>query len=505
MRHILTALFTLLLAASLAAQPTDGLVGYWSFDDGTAVDNSGNGHDGDAVDVFPAPGQCGGAMEFDGAPYSHIILPSLSFPTFLNTGSISLWFNVDQMSGDNPLITYSSYTGQRDICWLNVKSTGEITYATKFNYGSDAGGHWTAAGTVQPETWYHLVVTADGINTIKFYVNGSLVPTTPINGNDTQEEFFDKGDTWAFGMVFNPNHVPGEKFLDGLMDEVRMYDRSLNAEEVWELYANCPSTLVALDIKPGSCPNPINVRGKENTHGAKVVVEPEESELNHPDAGLYGNNGPVFPVAILGTEVFDVALIDPVTIVLEGIPAMRWSYTDVATPVDPEAGECYCNDLGDDGFTDLAVKFDRTMLIETLGEVYDGDEIEFTISGYLYDGSAFQGTDCVVIRGDHVPSADDSDAPKIETSLPVHFALLQNYPNPFNPTTEIGFALPTASDVRLDVFNTLGQTVATLVDGPLEAGEHTLLWDASNMASGVYFYRLTTGAFAETKKMVLLK
>jgi hypothetical protein len=91
------------------------------------------------------------------------------------------------------------------------------------------------------------------------------------------------------------------------------------------------------------------------------------------------------------------------------------------------------------------------------------------------------------------------------TTLPTEFALSQNYPNPFNPSTEISFSLPNASDVKLEVYNVMGQKVAVVVDEYLQAGEHTALWDAGSFSSGVYFYRLEAGEFVETRKMVLLK
>ena len=94
---------------------------------------------------------------------------------------------------------------------------------------------------------------------------------------------------------------------------------------------------------------------------------------------------------------------------------------------------------------------------------------------------------------------------RIEPELPREFSLGQNYPNPFNPSTEINFALPTACDVSLEIYNITGQRVTTLVDAYLEAGQHSVLWDAWSNASGVYFYRLTAGEFTETKKMMLLK
>jgi len=89
--------------------------------------------------------------------------------------------------------------------------------------------------------------------------------------------------------------------------------------------------------------------------------------------------------------------------------------------------------------------------------------------------------------------------------VPGQIQLMDNYPNPFNPTTTIKFELPSASDTHFEIFNLLGQKVATLVDSRIEAGYHEVEWDASHYSSGIYFYRLTTGEFTQTKRMTLLK
>lgn len=89
--------------------------------------------------------------------------------------------------------------------------------------------------------------------------------------------------------------------------------------------------------------------------------------------------------------------------------------------------------------------------------------------------------------------------------VPDVFALNQNYPNPFNPSTEIAFDLPVASHVELTIYNVLGQKVETLVDREMEAGSHTVTWNADRVSTGVYFYRITAKDFTETKKMLMLK
>lgn len=91
------------------------------------------------------------------------------------------------------------------------------------------------------------------------------------------------------------------------------------------------------------------------------------------------------------------------------------------------------------------------------------------------------------------------------SALPQSFALEQNFPNPFNPTTTIRYSLQQRGKVTLEVYNLLGQVVATLVDEDRPAGEYSLTWDATRQASGVYFYRLQHGGNVEVRRMMLLK
>ena len=81
----------------------------------------------------------------------------------------------------------------------------------------------------------------------------------------------------------------------------------------------------------------------------------------------------------------------------------------------------------------------------------------------------------------------------------------QNYPNPFNPETIINYELPITNNVELSIYNILGQRVATLVNKEQRAGSYEVKFNASNLTSGIYFYKLQSGSFVESRKMVLLK
>jgi hypothetical protein len=90
--------------------------------------------------------------------------------------------------------------------------------------------------------------------------------------------------------------------------------------------------------------------------------------------------------------------------------------------------------------------------------------------------------------------------------LPKEFKLNQNYPNPFNPVTKIAFSIPKAGNITLKVFDVLGKEVANLVNNTfVKAGTYESEFNASNLSSGLYFYRLITDNFTDTKKMILTK
>jgi hypothetical protein len=129
-----------------------------------------------------------------------------------------------------------------------------------------------------------------------------------------------------------------------------------------------PEQPVSIDIKPTSCPNPLNVESKG-----------------------------VLPVAILGSDEFDVTTIDPASIRLEGIAPIRSRVKDVSTPVLDRRDVCDCNTEAGDGFDDLILKFHTQSILVSLGDLNDVDDLVLTLTGKLVDGTLIEGKDCVWI------------------------------------------------------------------------------------------------------------
>ncbi|MGE5680579.1 MAG: T9SS type A sorting domain-containing protein, partial [Bacillota bacterium] len=122
------------------------------------------------------------------------------------------------------------------------------------------------------------------------------------------------------------------------------------------------------------------------------------------------------------------------------------------------------------------------------------------VNGQVYTGTIYLDN----LRAKYPNSSTSVEAEN--GKLPESYYLGQNYPNPFNPSTVIEFSLPDNNqEVSLKVYDLLGREVAELVNGKMSAGQHKVLWNASQNASGVYFYRLQSGNYAETKKMMFIR
>lgn len=121
----------------------------------------------------------------------------------------------------------------------------------------------------------------------------------------------------------------------------------------------------------------------------------------------------------------------------------------------------------------------------------------------IHGGTIFAGT-----AGGGIWKRSLSQITSVESMLnnfPVNFTLQQNYPNPFNPSTQITYSIPKLSNVSIKVYDILGQEIATIVNDKKPKGVYTIRWDAQNVPTGLYFYRLVTGEYELIKKMIITK
>ncbi|MCU0415536.1 MAG: T9SS type A sorting domain-containing protein, partial [Ignavibacteriaceae bacterium] len=158
----------------------------------------------------------------------------------------------------------------------------------------------------------------------------------------------------------------------------------------------------------------------------------------------------------------------------------------------------------------------------TLLETLDSDEFVYTdISvtiGNDYNARSYYVTCVYEDPWESIGETDPTNTVEVRLEIPqkisipesnnknkINYQLEQNYPNPFNPSTKISYSLPVSGQVTLKVFDTLGKEVAILVNEQKEAGIYTIEFDASNLTTGIYFYRIQIGSFTSVRKLVLLK
>jgi uncharacterized repeat protein (TIGR01451 family) len=239
--------------------------------------------------------------------------------------------------------------------------------------------------------------------------------------------------------------------------------------------------MVYFDIKPGSCPNPLNPK----------------------------SNG-VLPAAILGTADFDVRDIDPSSVGLgrEGIagtvPRLRWAYEDVATPFDGEL--CDCHELEMDGFEDLTLKFDIQEVVTTLDlNSVRGQPVVLTVTGTMMSGQPFSGEDCVKVKGTREPAMPEPSDPEGLTFLTYE----GSGEDVTGSSIGVAFHAPNDGHITLEIFDVHGRMVRKLIDRHVTSGIHSVTWNGRSdsgqrLRTGVYFARVRNDRESDTQKIIIV-
>jgi hypothetical protein len=237
--------------------------------------------------------------------------------------------------------------------------------------GSGSGKATSLLTGYDDDQWHHVVGTVNApADTVQLYVDGefqrqvSRIPAYPLildNGGSSYRV--------DIGARSRKN-----SYFKGTIDDVSIFNKVLSAEEIQEIFESMSEPYpVAMDIKPDSFPNPVNVKSQG-----------------------------VLPVAVLGSADLDVSEIVATSIRLNSIGAVRDSYEDVATNV-ADANDCSVYTSGPDGYIDLFLKFKTQDIVQSLGEVEKGDVLTLELTGVLVDETPIAGQDCIVIVGNHKP------------------------------------------------------------------------------------------------------
>ena len=139
--------------------------------------------------------------------------------------------------------------------------------------------------------------------------------------------------------------------------------------------------------------------------------------------------------------------------------------------------------------------------VEYIGEDYKVVTLSFPLYYMQFDQAKTLMEYILTEKFSEVVSLKDEK----QSITPKEFVLEQNYPNPFNPSTKIKFALSKAEVVKIEIYNTLGQGLETLLNEHMKAGQYEVEFNGSNLSSGIYFYQIEAGDFQDVKKMVLIK
>jgi hypothetical protein len=532
----------LLLIASLLGAPTlyaqdcvappDGMVGWWP-GDGNA-DDFHNGYNGTLHNGATfAPGKVAQAFSFDGTDdYVEIAdeeafdfdrTDAFSIDAWINTSSNGIVNIVSKMQDEAPGQGYQLIKHQATGSAFGVDFGNRLYFF--LTHSPVSGNVIRIAGStdIADGEWHHVAVTYDGSSDaagVQIYLDGA-----------PEEMFVTQNELTESILNDVPLQISGRDganaVFNGLIDEVELFDRVLDESEILDIFE-------AGDA--GKCKNdpPVADAGPDQTAIVGETVHLDGSLSYDPDgldvtfswnitsqpagsaAGLSDPN------AVNPTLTPDVAGVYEVELVVNDGSADSDPDEVVVTAITPQDALADLIDQIED--LDLKQGIENALVskldnaIQSLDRGNDEAALG-QLHAFINQVNAQRGkalseavADALIAQAQQLIDAINAGAASkwngaaaLAAETPAQYVLEGNYPNPFNPVTTIRLALPEAGHVRLVVYDVMGREVARLLDQPMDAGPHEATWDASGLPSGVYVYRLSSGAFSETKMMTLLK
>ena len=391
---------------------------------------------------------------------------------------------------------YIAVDRNNNIHIVATENTDRRLQRLGYTHSTDGGATWSTLQFVDTVMTISAVIDASPVSDRVVMAYSRTQDTTTQWNNDIYYVVSDDGITWDFryGRHNVTNYGPPDSLwaytdLDVLID----YNDNINI--VWnDQWVTDEGIYYRTNLKYW---NERTGEITEITHHPDSLWTSIEGAWNRPickmNLGARENGGIFCTYTYFDTSDISAGGFG------NGEIYLVYSYNNGATwlgPVnltDSHTPGCFPGECDSDHWSTLADVVDDSLRIIYINDK-DAGGIPQT------EGSATENPVMYLSYPTPNPSGIAESSPR-----PVNFSLSQNYPNPFNAQTAISFNLKHSSSVKVEVFDLTGAEVTTLVDGYLSAGPHEVVWDASDVASGVYYYRLTAGSEQQTMKAVLLK
>ena len=514
----------------VSADCPDGIIHYYHLSETTSPykDTVGFSDGTSSTPPTPVQGIVGTAQSFSNQKIN--IPDDRSFDWKSNESfSIEFWIKTNSTPSDAEVVVGRRYSSSaNNIWWIGLNSNAKVVFQL-----TDSGGSGVTIGdkgsALSDNAWHLIAAVRDNDNGKNYlYVDGVKIDSAV----QSYSAGFEGTNDVSLGYInFTPYY-----YYSGLLDEVAFYSVALTEAVIQNQYNKGLKGLGYCELVISAPSDLKAIKDTQDTTNVKLSWSDNSSnELGFVIQRKLGDSASVAAYSNIDTVAANVtSYVDTTTTDTTKYTYRLYAYnadtvsafSNIATIVTvlPVELTSFTANVVDGK---VVISWGTATEINNAGFSIErsNDNKKFTEIAFVKgkgtstDKSIYNYTDKSALSGKYYYRLKQVDfdgtyqyykSIEIDLGLPKNYSLEQNYPNPFNPSTTIRFALTTSAKVNIKLYNTLGQEVATILNGELNAGIHETIFNASNLSSGVYFYRLEVhGAdgsnFVSTKRMLLMK